>query len=171
MSLSKIDLVDKKFSRSLFGCDRREVDQFLAEAAEALGRLAEEKLALADLVNVLEEKLAAYRSQEETLRGAVMTTQEMVEEIKGKAREEAKRIVGAAGEEAEALLAEAGTELKRLRKDISALAAQKARLEAGLREQIEAHARLLGASEPVFAPKKADPEGLGGDGFTFSEDV
>lgn len=41
MTLDTIDLLDRKFSRSLFGYRRDAVDRLMAEAADSIGCLAE----------------------------------------------------------------------------------------------------------------------------------
>ena len=106
MTLDKIDLLDRTFSHSIVGYRRDEVDRLVAEAAESIGRLAEEKLALTRVNDGLTREIAEYRSREATLRDTLLTTQRIVEELKGKAREEARRIVAAAQNEAAAIVAE-----------------------------------------------------------------
>lgn len=41
MTVSKIDLLNKQFSRSMLGYSRMEVDQFMLELAEVLGDAAD----------------------------------------------------------------------------------------------------------------------------------
>ena len=106
MTLDKIDLLDRTFSHSIVGYRRDEVDRLVAEAAESIGRLAEEKMALTRANDGLAREIAEYRAREATLRDTLLTTQRIVEELKGKAREEARRIVEAAKGEAAAIVAQ-----------------------------------------------------------------
>ena len=96
MTLSKIDVLNKKFSRGLFGYSRAKVDQFLQEAAEAVGVAAEERKEAAKNLKRLEALVAEYKQRDETLRETLLSTQRMVDELKM-----------AAGREAELILAEA----------------------------------------------------------------
>ena len=111
MTLDKIDLLDHTFSHSLVGYRRDEVDRLVAEAAESIGRLAEEKMALTRANDGLAREIAEYRAREATLRDTLLTTQRIVEELKGKAREEARRVVEAAKSEAAAIVAETAPRL------------------------------------------------------------
>ena len=48
MNLSKIDVVNKKFSRRFRGYSVQEVDHFMQEMGESLGELAEDNTVLED---------------------------------------------------------------------------------------------------------------------------
>lgn len=65
MTLDKIDLLDRKFSRSLIGYRRDEVDRLLAEAADSIGCLAEEKMALCRANDALRREMAELRAREQ----------------------------------------------------------------------------------------------------------
>jgi cell division initiation protein len=145
VTLDKIDLLDCTFSHSFVGYRRDEVDRLVAEAAESLGRLAEEKMSLARTNDGLVREIAEYRAREATLRDTLLTTQRIVEELKGKAREEARRIVEAAKGEAAAIVAEARGQADALAGEIEALAARKAAMTGRLRDMLTAALGLLDA--------------------------
>ena len=86
MTLDKIDLIDRKFAKSLLGYSRDDVDSVVAEAAETIGRLAEEKMALGRRVEELRREVAGYQAREATLRDTLLTTQTIVEDVKAKAK-------------------------------------------------------------------------------------
>lgn len=145
MTLDKIDLLDRKFSHSLAGYRRDEVDRLIAEAADSIGRLAEEKMALGRANDALTRELAEYRAREATLRDTLLTTQQIVEDLKGKARQEAERILDDARDQAAALLGEAKGQAAALAGEIDALAARKAALTARFRDMLLAALDILDA--------------------------
>ena len=93
VTLDKIDLIDRKFSKSLLGYSRDDVDRLVGEAAETIGRLAEEKMALSRTVEELRREVAGYQSRETTLRDTLLTTQTIVEDVKAKAHQEAEALL------------------------------------------------------------------------------
>ena len=136
MTLDKIDLLDRKFSRSIGGYRRDEVDRLLAEAADSIGHLAEEKMGLGRANEALRRELAEYRAREATLRDTLLTTQQIVDELKIKARQEAERILDEARDQAAALLAAGEGQAAILAGEIDALAARKAALTARFRDML-----------------------------------
>ena len=153
MTLDKIDLLDRKFSRSIGGYRRDEVDRLLAEAADSIGHLAEEKMGLGRANEALRRELAEYRAREATLRDTLLTTQQIVDELKIKARQEAERIIDDARDQAAALLAAGEGQAAILAGEIDALAARKAALTARFRDMLLAALEILDAqAEPVPGP-------------------
>lgn len=146
MTLDKIDLLDRKFSRSLFGYRRDAVDRLLAEAADSIGCLAEEKMALCRANDALRREMDELRSREATLRHTLLTTQQIVEDLKVKARQEAKGLLDQAREQARSLLGQAKGQAAALTSEIDALAARKAALTARLREMLLAALDILDAT-------------------------
>lgn len=173
MTLDKIDLLDRTFSHSLVGYRRDEVDRLVAEAAESIGRLAEEKMALTRANDGLAREIAEYRAREATLRDTLLTTQRIVEELKGKAREEARRVVEAAKSEAAAIVAEARGRADALAGEIEALAARKAAVTGRFRDLLTqalalldaeaAEDATLGATPGLGRTAQGDPEAAGDD--------
>ncbi len=56
MTVSKIDLLNKQFSRRMFGYSRMEVDQFMLELAEVLGDAADSQKGCAGRSNSLKSR-------------------------------------------------------------------------------------------------------------------
>lgn len=147
MTLDKIDLIDRKFSKSLLGYRPDEVDRLVAEAADSIGRLAEEKMALARTVEELRREVEGYRSRETTLRDTLLTTQTIVEDVKAKAKREAEGLLDQARDEADALVREAREQALRLGADIDTLAQRKTALATRFREMLMAALDILDAQE------------------------
>ena len=107
VTLDKIDLIDRKFSKTLLGYRPDAVDRLVAEAADTIGRLAEEKMALTRTVEELRREVEGYRSRETTLRDTLLTTQTIVEDVKAKAKREAEGLLDQARDQADALVRQA----------------------------------------------------------------
>lgn len=150
VTLEKIDLIDRKFATSLLGYNREEVDAIVAEAAESIGRLAEEKMELSRRVEELRREVAGYQSREATLRDTLLTTQTIVEDVKAKAHREAESLLDAAKDQAAALVREAEQEAATLEAQIDILRKRKATLTGRFREM------LLSALDIVDADQAED---------------
>ena len=143
MSVSRIDVLNRSFGKSLRGYDTDEVDAFLQEVAETLGRLSEERTLLTNRVSLLEAELVSFRERESTLRDTLMTTQRMTEGLKATAQREAQVIVAEAQARAENIINQSGLKLARLQESILNAKKMKAQLTMRLRAVAEEHLRLL----------------------------
>ena len=148
MSLSKIDLLNKKFSKSLFGYSKSEVDQLMVELADVLGASADEKKQLQKRVSRRESTIAEFRQREETLRDTLMTTQRMVDDLKATARKEAELIINEAHSRAEVILQQAHNRLAQIHEDINELKRQRTRFEVELKALLESHLKTLEIGDP-----------------------
>lgn len=155
MSLSKIDLLNIKFSKSLFGYSKSEVDQLMAEVADVLGAMADEKKQLLKKINRKEVTLAEFRQREETLRDTLMTTQKMVDDLKDTARREAEVIINEAHSRAETILQQAHNRLAQIHEDINELKRQRTRFEVELKGLLESHLRVLEIGDPEVEKAEA----------------
>jgi cell division initiation protein len=141
--ISKIDILNRSFSKKLRGYDPQEVDQTLSEAAETLGSMAEEKKELLGRIKHLEEDLAEHKNREKTLRDTLMTTQKMIDDMKATAQKEAQLIIDAANSKADNMLNQAHMRLAQLHEDVSELKKQRTQFEVKLRSILDAHMSLL----------------------------
>ncbi len=155
MNLSKIDLLNKKFSKSLFGYSKSEVDQLLAELAEVLGVTADEKKQLLKKVARRESTIGEFRQREETLRDTLMTTQKMIDDLKTTARKEAELIINEAHSRAEVILQQAHNRLAQIHEDINELKRQRTRFEVELKAVLESHLKTLEISSPELEKVEA----------------
>ena len=148
MSISKIDLLNKKFSKSMFGYDKAEVEELLLEIAETVGALSEDKKNLARKVQRLETAVEEYRKREETLRDTLMSTQRMVEDIRLNAEREASNVVDEAQLKAEGMVQQAHNRVAEVYEEINLLKRQRVQFELELRGVIETHLGMLDAARP-----------------------
>lgn len=143
MALTKVDVLNKIFSRSFRGYSCVEVDSFLRDIAEFLGAQAEDRVRLEAHATALETTLKEYKGREETLRDTLVTTQKMSEEMKTTAQKEAQLIIDAAHAKGESLLNQAHARLAQLHGEIAEVKKQRTQLEVKLQSTLEAHLRLL----------------------------
>lgn len=143
MAVSKIDVLNKVFSRSFRGYTCAEVDAFLQDVAESLGALAEDKEGMQARLARLEESLEEHKSREATLRDTLVTTQRMMDDMKSNAQKEAQLIIDAANQKAEVMLNQTHQRLAQLHGDISELKKQRTQFEIKLRSILDAHVRML----------------------------
>ena len=167
MTLDKIDLIDRKFAKSLLGYSRDDVDSVVAEAAETIGRLAEEKMALGRRVEELRREVAGYQAREATLRDTLLTTQTIVEDVKAKAKHEAECLLDGARDQAAALVREAEQQAVNLGAKIDLLQKRKLVLTSRFRDMLLAALDILDADQAEDAAEAASPvfssEGLAAD--------
>jgi cell division initiation protein len=167
VTLDKIDLIDRKFSTSLLGYRREDVDSLVAEAAETIGRLAEEKMELARRVEDLRREVAGYQARESTLRDTLLTTQTIVEDVKAKAHREAECLLDEARDQATALVHEAEQQAARLGTQIDILQKRKMALASRFRDMLLATLDILDADQAEDGQEVPTPscslEGLAAD--------
>ncbi len=148
MTISKIDLLNRKFSKRMWGYAPDEVDQLMHEVAEMLGAVAEERKTLIKKVKRMEGSVDEFRQRDETLRDTLMSTQKMVEDIKVGANREAQLILDEARAKAESMVQQGHNRLAQLYEDIENLKRQRSQFEIQLRGLIESHLRMLESDDP-----------------------
>ncbi|RQD66770.1 DivIVA domain-containing protein [Desulfonatronovibrio magnus] len=147
MEISKIDILNKKFSSTLIGYSKHDVEIFLQDLADYVGFLSEHNMNLEKSVKVLEEKLDEYKSREEILKDTLLSTQKMTDDIKSNAQKQGKLIIRESQAKAEDILRHAHKRLAQIHEDISELKKQRAHFEIKLRSMIESHLKLLDSQD------------------------
>lgn len=143
MAVSRIDILNREFTRSLRGYNPEEVDNFLHDVADTLGRLGDEKVVLSSRVVQLEARLAEFEQQEAALRNTLLATQRMTEDLKSSAQREAQLIIDAARSRADNLLQQANQRLTRIFDEIAEAKKLKTQFEISVRSVVESHLKLL----------------------------
>lgn len=92
IDLTPIDVRKKKgdFKRAVRGYDTDLVDDFLDLVAERLEELVKQNMALTDRLTRLEEQVGEYRQRDRALTEALVTAQEVREEVRRQAEKEAE---------------------------------------------------------------------------------
>lgn len=148
MTVSKIDLLNKQFSRRMFGYSRMEVDQFMLELAEVLGNAADSQKQLRKKIKQLEQSVKEYRQRDETLRDTLMSTQKMVDDLKVTASKEAQLIIDEARAKADETVQKGHNRLAQVHDEIEHLKRQRARFEVELKGMLKQHLEMLEMRDP-----------------------
>ena len=148
MTVSKIDLLNKQFSRRMFGYSRIEVDQFMLELADVLGEAADAQKGLRKKIRKLEQAVVEYRQRDETLRDTLMSTQKMVDDLKVTAGKEAQLIIDEARAKADATVQGGHNRLAQIHEEIESLKRQRTRFEVQLKSLVKSHLDMLETADP-----------------------
>lgn len=157
MTVSKIDLLNKQFSRRMFGYSATEVDQFMLELAEVLGNAADVQKGLRKKIKRLERAVKEYRQRDETLRDTLVSTQKMVDDLKVAASKEAQLIIDEARNKADAAVQGGHNRLAQLHEEIESLKRQRTQFEVQLRGLLKSHMDMIEMSK---GPEKEKAEEL-----------
>lgn len=147
MTVSKIDLLNKQFSRSMLGYSRMEVDQFMLELADVLGNAADSQKALRKKIKQLETQVKEYRQRDETLRDTLMSTQKMVDDLKVAAGKEAQLIIDEARAKADATVQKGHNRLAQVHEEIETLKRRRTEFEVQLKGLLKTHLEMLEMAE------------------------
>ena len=109
IDLTPLDVRKKKgdFRRAMRGYEAAQVDEFLELAAERMEELVRENAALKERAAQLSESVASYREREKAMNEALVSAQELREELRNQANRDAEHLLRDARSEAERLMADA----------------------------------------------------------------
>lgn len=163
MTVSKIDILNKKFTRAMRGYSQEEVDLAMHEVAEALGDLADENRRLKTRLGELEQELTRNGNHQGEFGGAISAGRKIAEEAALSAGREARQIVEEARGQAQQILAEANQLKAKVLEEVTALKALEKTFTLRMRRFLEEHFRLLESAEATESQKTP------GKDFIFTE--
>ncbi len=150
IDLTPLDVRKKSgdFTKSLRGYEPQQVDSFLQLTAERLEELVKENIALKDKLERLEEQVEVQTGRERAVNDALVTAQQLRQEIasaaereadaaRAEAKVDADKIRAEAEEAARKLLAESETRLSELKQAAKELTRRRARFLANFRQLLE----------------------------------
>jgi cell division initiation protein len=143
MALTPLDIESRRFRREVFGYSRREVDELLRGAADALSHVNLEREELTRIVQIARQEVDEYRSREKTLIEALAGAERLIEERKALAQQECERILADARREAEGLLGRTRSEVSRIEQQMLRLKVERETFENRLLSLIDEHKRLV----------------------------
>lgn len=152
MSMTPLDIQQKRFQQKGRGVDGVEVERFLQLVASEFETLQRELNTLRDDRGRYERQLEEYRSREEAIKETMITAQRVTEEITEAAKKEADIIVGRAELEAEKLVERAQERLTEVLSDIAEAKRQKVQFVGQVRGAIDTHQQLLKLLEEEDGP-------------------
>lgn len=156
MSITPLDIQQKRFRAVWRGLDRAEVDGFLNLIASEFEALNRELNELREDTHRQRRHLDEYRSREAAIKETMITAQRVTEEITENAKKEAEIIIGRAELEAEKLVEQAQERLTELLRDIADAKRQRVQLRSELRGVLDTHRRLLDIADDAEARPKVE---------------
>ncbi len=139
IDLTPLDVRKKRgdFAKGLRGYDGQEVDAFLELVAERMEVLVKENLAFRGEIDQLGEKVVVQEGREQAVQEALVTAQELRQDVKKQARREAKLLEKEARGRIQAMLAESEKLLTEHRAALQELERQRERFLKAFRTLLE----------------------------------
>jgi cell division initiation protein len=137
VSVTPVDLRQRRFRSRLNGFDKVEVAKFLVAIAEDYEHTLHEADRLRRELAKLEPILKEHREGEKTLRNTLMTAQRLSDDMKEQAEREGQRIVREAEDLAALVLEKTQLRLDDMQRDIDSLSLRRREIEATIEASIE----------------------------------
>jgi cell division initiation protein len=156
MKVTALEIRQREFALRFRGYDPTEVDTFLELVAGQVEDLAKENARLREALAQQEGDSQRIRQGEDDWKKALMTAQQITEELIGRAQRRAQAVLAAAKRKAHQMLLEAENGRQTLAHDVHALTRQKRQLLCQLRRLLEQHLALLETHEGDSGEQRAD---------------
>ena len=159
MKITPLDIQQQQFRVKFRGFDMVEVDNFLDLVANEFEELLRENNRLKEEDREKLGKIQKLEGAEKELRNALISAQQIGEEIKNKARREGELIIEEAKGNARKIMEAAQAQAMQIEAEIIHLKRQRAEFETSLKAAVEMHLRLLEASRenrPSSIPEKGE---------------
>ena len=159
IDLTPIDVRKKKgdFKRAVRGYDTDLVDDFLDLVAERLEELVKQNMALTDRLSRIEEQVNEYRQRDKALTEALVTAQEVREEVRRQAEKEADLVRREAEADAQRIRAEAMSALEREEDNLRRLRARRLQMIQSFRTFLERELAELNVSQDALDQEEGEP--------------
>ena len=159
--LTPLDARRYEFGKALRGYDPERVNQFRDQVAEELERLARVNQELEAKAKGFHEQLRAFRERDKAINEALVSAQQLRNEIREQAEKEAQLIIREARADAERLMDEARSEVRRIEDQLATLERNRRSYLAQLRLMIERQLSEVMVAEqtPVTSPLPNDGNG------------
>ena len=139
IDLTPLDVRKKRgdFGKGLRGYDPQEVDTFLELGAERMEVLVQENVAFRGRVGELEETVVAQQGREQAIQDALVTAQELRQDVKKQARREASFLEREAQDKIDLMIGESEKLLSEHRAALQELERQRERFLKAFRSLLE----------------------------------
>jgi len=143
MKITPLDIQQQQFRVRFRGFDMVEVDNFLDLAANEFEELLRENNRLKEEDRQKAEKIQQLERAERDLHNALISAQQICEEMKNQARKEGELIIEDAKANARKIWETAQVQAMQVETEIARLKRQRAEFEASLKSILEMHLSLL----------------------------
>jgi DivIVA domain-containing protein len=159
--LTPLDVRRYDFGRAMRGYDPARVERFREQVAEELERLTRQTVDLDTKAKSFHEQLRAFRERDKALNDALVSAQQLRNEIRESAEREASLIVREARAAGEREMEETRAEIRRLEMHLAELERARRAHLAQLRQMAERQLAEIAAAEQDSAPRvPASPLGV-----------
>lgn len=141
--LTAMEIENQDFNRKMRGFDAGEVRLYLQSVAEEVERLNLENGELLEELGELRGQIVEVKSQEKSLRDALISAQRVADETKARARSEAELVVKEARLRGEEIVKHAHDTLTQIDMDISRSKLERETLERRLGGVLDQHLAML----------------------------
>lgn len=162
IDLTPIDVRKKKgdFKRAVRGYDTDLVDDFLDLVAERLEELVKQNMSLSDRLGRLEEQVGEYRQRDRALTEALVTAQEVREEVRRQAEKDAQLQHREAEADAAKIRADAAASVEREEEHLRRLRARRLHMIQSFRAFLERELNELEVTQEALEIDVAEPAKL-----------
>ena len=159
IDLTPIDVRKKKgdFKRAVRGYDTDLVDDFLDLVAERLEELVKQNMALTDRLSRIEEQVNEYRQRDRALTEALVTAQEVREEVRRQAEKEAELVRREAESDAQRIRDDAMSAMEREEDNLRRLRARRLQMIQSFRTFLERELAELSVSQDALDQEEGEP--------------
>jgi DivIVA domain-containing protein len=154
--LTPLDVRRYEFGRALRGYDMARVDQFREQVADELERLTRANQELDAKARGFHEQLRAFRERDKALNEALVSAQQLRQEMRTQAEREAQLILRDAKSEGNQLIEEAQQDVYRLRSELDMLERSQRSYLAQMRNLVER--QLAEVEAAISSPGPLRPE-------------
>ena len=151
--LTPLDVRRYDFGRAMRGYDPARVERFREQVAEELERLTRQTVDLDTRAKGFHEQLRAFRERDKALNDALVSAQQLRNEIRESAEREASLIVREARAEGERELEGMRSEMRRLETQLADLERARRAHLAQLRQMAERQLAEIAAAEHELAAR------------------
>jgi cell division initiation protein len=159
MKITPLDIQQRQFRVKFRGLDMVEVDKFLEDVANEFEELLRENNRVKEEDRQKLERIQKLEGAEKDLRNALVSAQQICEEMKNNARKEGELIIEEAKGNARKVMETAQAQAMQVEAEITQLKRQRSEFEASLKAAVEMHLRLLEAgreNRPSGTPVKEE---------------
>jgi DivIVA domain-containing protein len=157
--LTPLDVRRYEFGKALRGFDPERVNQFREQVAEELERLSRVNQDLDAKARGFHEQLRAFRERDKAINDALVSAQQLRNDIREQAEKEGQLIIREARADAERLLDEARSETRRIEDQLAGLDRSRRAYLAQLRLLIERQLSDVTAAEQSTPEPVASRDG------------
>jgi DivIVA domain-containing protein len=156
--LTPLDVRRYEFGKALRGFDPERVNQFRDQVAEELERLSRLNQDLDAKARGFHEQLRAFRERDKAINEALISAQQLRNEIREQADKEAALILREARADAERIVDEAKSEIRRLQDQLESLERSRRAFLSQLRLVTERQLSEIQAAEQAQTSEVSAPE-------------